>query len=281
MSKVATSHKVTVLDLRRMKAENRRITMLTAYDYTMARLVDAAGIDIVLVGDSLGMVVQGRDNTLPVTLDQMIYHTQCVARGLQRAQLVMDMPFMTYHTSAKALENAGRALSEGAAEAVKMEGGEDVAETIYTVTRQGIPVMAHIGLTPQSVHALGGFKVQGRKAERAEQIRRDAVAIEQAGAFSVVLEGMPKELAAEISQALAIPTIGIGAGNGCDGQVLVVNDLLGMDEAFKPRFVKRYANLHETIVEAIRAYAGEVREGIFPDEAHSFHLSTRRKREVA
>jgi len=281
MSKVVTNRKMTVLDLRRMKAENRRITMLTAYDYTMARLVDAAGIDIVLVGDSLGMVIQGQDNTLPVTLDHMIYHTRCVSRGLERAQLVMDMPFMTYHTQEEALRNAGRALSEGRAEAVKMEGGEDLAETIHAVTRQGIPVMGHIGLTPQSVHALGGFKVQGRKAERAEQIRRDAVAVEQAGAYSVVLEGIPMQLATEISQMLTIPTIGIGAGNGCDGQVLVVNDLLGMDEGVKPKFVKRYANLHQTIVSAIRTYAEEVRQGVFPDEAHSFHFTTRRKREVA
>ena len=281
MSKATITRKVTVLDLRKMKAENRRITMLTAYDYTMARLVDAAGIDIVLVGDSLGMVVQGLENTLAVTLDQMIYHTRCVSRGLKRAHLVMDMPFMTYHNRDEALKAAGRALAEGAAEAVKMEGGEDLAETIRAVTRFGIPVMAHIGLTPQSVHALGGFKVQGRKADRADQIRRDAIAVEQAGAYSVVLEGIPRELATEISQALTIPTIGIGAGNGCDGQVLVVNDLLGMDEGFQPKFVKRYANLHETITGAIRTYAQEVREGSFPDEAHSFHLTAPRRREVA
>ncbi len=281
MSKVTTTRKVTVLDLRKMKAENRRITMLTAYDYTMARLVDAAGIDIVLVGDSLGMVVQGLDNTLPVTLDQMIYHTRCVSRGLKRAHLVMDMPFMTYHNRDQALQAAGRALAEGAAEAVKMEGGEDLAETIYAVTRFGIPVMAHIGLTPQSVHALGGFKIQGRRADRAEQIRKDAVAVEQAGAYSVVLEGIPRELAEDISKTLTIPTIGIGAGNGCDGQVLVVNDLLGMDEGFQPKFVKRYANLHQTITAAIRTYAQEVREGTFPDEAHSFHTSAPRRREVA
>ena len=281
MSKASITRKVTVLDLRRMKAENRRITMLTAYDYTMARLVDAAGIDIVLVGDSLGMVVQGLENTLPVTLDQMIYHTRCVSRGLKRAHLVMDMPFMTYTNRDQALKAAGRALAEGGAEAVKMEGGEDLAETIHAVTRFGIPVMAHIGLTPQSVHALGGFKVQGRKADRAEQIRKDALAVEQAGAYSVVLEGIPRELAAEITRMLTIPTIGIGAGNGCDGQVLVVNDLLGMDEGFQPKFVKRYANLHETITDAIRTYAEEVRDGTFPDESHSFHLTAARRREVA
>lgn len=279
MSKVSTSRKVTILDLQRMKAENRKITMLTAYDYTMARLVDAAGIDIVLVGDSLGMVVQGLENTLPVTLEQMIYHTRCVARGLTRAHLVLDMPFGSYLSTTQALENAGRALSEGRAEAVKMEGGEEIAEAMEAITRRGIPVMAHIGLTPQSVHAMGGFKVQGRSAERAAELKRDALAVEQAGAYSVVLEGIPMDLAQDISSSLSIPTIGIGAGRGCDGQVLVVNDLLGLDEGFQPKFVKRYASLHQTIVDAISDYAGEVRSGVFPDEAHSFR--GQRPREVA
>jgi 3-methyl-2-oxobutanoate hydroxymethyltransferase len=278
MSKVNVTSKVTILDLQQMKAENRKITMLTAYDYTMARLVDAAGVDVVLVGDSLGMVVQGQENTLPVTLDQMIYHGRCVARGLRRAHLVVDMPFMSYHSVGQALENTARVMREGGAESVKLEGGQEVADVIAAVTRCGIPVMAHIGLTPQSVHAMGGFKVQGREAAEAERLKDDALAVQEAGAYSVVIEGVPMDLAAEISSSLTIPTIGIGAGIGCDGQVLVINDLLGLDEGFKPRFVKRYATLHSTIVDAVQDYLSEVRQGSFPDEAHSFR--GRREREA-
>lgn len=270
MSKVSVTSKVTILDLQQMKAENRKITMLTAYDYTMARLVDAAGVDIVLVGDSLGMVVQGNQTTLPVTLEHMIYHGQCVARGLRRAHLVVDMPFMSYHSVGQALDNAARVMREGSAESIKLEGGEEVAETIHAITRCGIPVMAHIGLTPQSVHAMGGFKVQGKEAAEAARLKTDALAVQEAGAYAVVIEGVPMDLAAEITEHLRIPTIGIGAGVGCDGQVLVINDLLGLDEGFKPKFVKRYAALHGNVVDAVGEYLNEVRGGVFPDEAHSF-----------
>ncbi len=279
MSKVSTSSKVTILDLQQMKAENRKITMLTAYDYTMARLVDAAGVDVVLVGDSLGMVVQGHANTIPVTLEQMIYHGKCVARGLRRAHLVVDMPFMSYHSAAQALENAARVLREGGAESIKLEGGVEAAPIIRAISQCGIPVMAHIGLTPQSVHALGGFKVQGRDAVEAARLREDARAVEEAGAYAVVVEGVPMELAEEITSSLSIPTIGIGAGVGCDGQVLVLNDLLGLDEDFKPKFVKRYAGLHGSVVDAVKEYLTEVRGGVFPDEAHSFR--GRRERDGA
>jgi len=275
MSKVNTSSKVTILDLQRMKAENQKITMLTAYDFTMARLVDMAGVDVVLVGDSLGMVMQGLDNTLPVTLDHMIYHARAVARGLKRAHMVIDMPFMTYHSRQQALDNVARVMREGGGESVKLEGGQEMAETVEAITRCGIPVMGHIGLTPQSVHAMGGFKVQGREASQANRIREDALALEQAGAYAIVLEGIPMELAADISSSLSIPTIGIGAGVGCDGQVLVINDVLGMDDGFKPKFVKRYANLQQQIIGSVQEYLSEVRTGAFPDEAHSFKTPRR------
>jgi len=244
--------------------------MVTAYDWTMARLVDAAGVDMVLVGDSLGMVVQGHDDTLPVTLDQMVYHVAAVSRGLERAHLVADMPFLSFQINAeKALENAGRLMQEGRAQSVKLEGGERSAPAIAKIVDAGIPVVGHVGLTPQSVHAMGGFKVQGR-GDEAEQVVRDAHAVADAGAFCLVLEGIPLDLAARISQELAIPTIGIGAGVHCDGQVLVCTDLLGMNLSFQPKFVKRYARLQETIVNAVGEYAREVREGVFPAIEHSF-----------
>jgi 3-methyl-2-oxobutanoate hydroxymethyltransferase len=265
------SRRTTVLDLRKKKADNERIVMVTAYDYTMARLVDRAGVDMVLVGDSLGMVVQGHTDTLPVTIDHMVYHTRCVSRGLESAHLVGDMPFLSWQRSTdQALEAAGRLLQEGRAQSVKLEGGEPAAEAIH--------VVAHVGLTPQSVHAMGGFRIQGRTEAEAEQVVRDAVAVEQAGAFCLVLEGLPTDVAAEITNRLSIPTIGIGAGPHCDGQVLVCNDLLGMDLAFKPKFVKRFAELETTMISAIEAYAGEVRGGTFPDPEHSFN---RRPRKVA
>ena len=263
--------KLTVLDFQQMKAESRKITMLTCYDHAMARILDAAGVDLILVGDSLGMVFQGHNTTLPVKMDHMIYHAQAVARGLSRAHLVVDLPFMSYQVStAQAVENAGRLMQEGGAESVKLEGGVERAEAIAQIVAAGIPVMGHIGLTPQSVHALGGFKVQGR-GEASERVREDALAVEAAGAYALVLEGIPEALAEDISRDLAIPTIGIGAGVHCDGQVLVINDVLGMDDSFKPRFVKRYANLKETITTAVGAYLDEVRGGEFPDAAHSFH----------
>jgi len=263
---------LSVLDLRKKKADNVKIVMVTAYDYTMARLVDQAGVDMVLVGDSLGMVVQGHDDTLPVTLDHMVYHCANVARGLQRAHLVGDMPFLSYQVSAEeALRNAGRLVKEGRVHSVKLEGGERSAEATDRIVQAGVPVVGHIGLTPQSVHAMGGFRVQGRRADDAERLLNDAVAVEQAGAFCLVLEGIPTELAADISAQLSIPTIGIGAGPHCDGQVLVCNDLLGMDLSFKPKFVKRFAKVQETAVAAFEAYATEVRDGTFPDDEHSFH----------
>lgn len=267
-----------VLDLRKKKADNERIVMVTAYDWTMARLVDKAGVDMVLVGDSLGMVVQGREDTLPVTLDEMVYHTRCVARALQQAHLVADMPFMSYQVSPEqALVTAGRLIQEGAAQSVKLEGGERSAPAIARIVEAGIPVVGHVGLTPQSVHAMGGFRVQGRSEDEAERVLRDALAVEQAGAFCLVLEGIPTDVAGEITSRLDIPTIGIGAGELCDGQVLVINDLLGMNLDFKPKFAKHYARLEETILEAVGAYAGEVRSGAFPDAAHSFTRKGPRK----
>jgi len=269
--------RTTVLDLHKKKADNEKIVMVTAYDTTMARLVDAAGVDMVLVGDSLGMVVQGHDSTLPVTVDHIVYHTACVARGLQHAHLTADLPFMSYQVSVEdALRAAGRMLQEGRAQSVKLEGGERSAPAIRRMVDAGIPVVGHVGLTPQSVHAMGGFKVQGRGAQAARRVIDDALAVEDAGAFSIVLEGLPAHVSAEISARLDIPTIGIGAGPECDGQVLVANDLLGMDLGFKPRFVKRYARLQETIIEAVGAYADEVRTGAFPDAAHSFGMGRKR-----
>lgn len=268
----ALPKKITVSTLRQMKADRERITMVTCYDATFARLSDAGGADVLLVGDSLGMVVQGESTTLPVTLDDIIYHTRAVRRGVHRAHVVADMPFMTYQGSVQdALQNAGRLLKQGGAESVKLEGGEEVCEAIDKMVRAGIPVMGHVGLTPQSVHAMGGFKVQGKDPEAARAILRDAKAIEQAGAYAIVLEGMPVELARVITAHLTIPTIGIGAGPDCDGQVLVIYDLLGMNLEFQPKFVKRYAELGQAIPDAIAQFKGEVQSGVFPAEAHSFH----------
>lgn len=263
--------KVTIQTLRKMKAERRKIAMVTAYDATFARLVDQAGVDVILVGDSAGMVVSGATNTLPVTMDEMIYHVRAVARGTERAQVVGDMPFMSYQVSLEeGIRNAGRLIKEGGAEAVKLEGGAEYAELAHRLSRIGIPVMGHIGLTPQSLHQMGGFKVQGREETQAQKIVADAVALEQAGCYAIVLEGIPRELAAEITAKVAIPTIGIGAGVDCDGQVLVIYDLLGMNEAFRPKFVKRYENLAVRIRTAVEEYVTEVRSGVFPDEEHSF-----------
>ncbi len=265
--------RTSVLDLQKMKADNVPIVMVTAYDFTMARLVDAAGVDMVLVGDSLGMVVQGHDDTLPVTMDHMVYHTRCVSRGLKRAHLVGDMPFMSYQIApAAAVEAAGRLMKEGRAHSVKLEGGRRVSEAIEAIVSAGIPVVGHVGLTPQSVHAMGGFRVQGRTEDAAQQVVDDAIAVQEAGAFCVVLEGIPSEVAERIRAELHIPTIGIGAGPQCDGQVLVFNDILGLDTSFKPRFVKRYAELQDVMVGAIERYAHEVRAGVFPDAEHAFRM---------
>jgi 3-methyl-2-oxobutanoate hydroxymethyltransferase len=250
-----------------------RITCLTAYDFPTARLLDDAGVDIVLVGDSLGMVVLGYENTVPVTLDEMLHHTRAVRRGIRHALLVADMPYGSYHTGAKdAIANALRLVKEGGAEAVKLEGGERRLEVISRLVEAEIPVMGHVGLTPQSVNAFGGFRVQGRTPEAADHLLRDARAVEAAGAFSIVLESVPRELAATITRELHIPTIGIGAGPDCDGQVLVFHDLVGLTTGPTPRFARRYAELGEEVKRAIREYCDDVHNGNFPSDAESFHL---------
>lgn len=265
----------TVLDLRKKADNDDKIVMVTAYDYTMARLVDTAGVDMVLVGDSLGMVIQGHEDTLPVSVDEMVYHTRCVSRGLKQAHLVADMPFMSYQVSeVQAMETAGRLMREGRAQSVKLEGGERSAPAIARIVDAGIPVVGHIGLTPQSVHAMGGFRVQGRSEAAAERLVRDACSVQEAGAFCLVLEGIPSDVAAEITHRLDIPTIGIGAGADCSGQVLVCNDLLGMDLSFKPKFVKRYQQFETLAIEAVQTYANDVRSGQFPAPEHQF---TRKK----
>jgi 3-methyl-2-oxobutanoate hydroxymethyltransferase len=263
--------KVTVTALREKKAAGERIVMLTATDSSLARIVDEAGVDIALVGDSLGMVALGHDSTLPVTMDEMLVFTRAVARGARRALVVGDMPFLSYQVSPEeARRNAGRFLKEGGAAAVKLEGGAEVAATVASIVAMGVPVLGHVGLTPQAVHAMGGYRVQGRDGERAREILDGARALEEAGAFAVVLEGMPRGLAARITAALRIPTIGIGAGPECDGQVLVLHDLLGLYGGRRPKFAKRYAACGEEAGRAVRQFCSEVRGGIFPDEEHSF-----------
>jgi 3-methyl-2-oxobutanoate hydroxymethyltransferase len=263
--------KITVPEIVKKKRRGDKITCLTAYDYSFARILDDAGVDILLVGDSLGCVMQGLANTLPVTMDDMIYHTRIVARGCRRALLVGDLPFLSYQVSREdAVRNAGRLLQEAGAEAVKLEGGETQRDTIAAITRAGIPVMGHVGLTPQSVHAFGGYKVQGKEKETRNRILFDARAVEEAGAFAVVLEGMPADLAGESTGQLTIPTIGIGAGSDCDGQVLVIHDMLGLFDDFTPKFVKRYAELKEVMSGAVRSFISDVREHRFPGPEHSF-----------
>jgi 3-methyl-2-oxobutanoate hydroxymethyltransferase len=261
----------TVLDVQRFKDEQRRFAVLTAYDFLSARILDEAGIPILLVGDSLGMVMLGYPTTLPVTLDEMIHHAKAVARGSRQALLVGDMPFMSYHASVEqAITSAGRFLQEAGMHAVKLEGGGHVIEITRRLTELGIPVMGHLGLTPQFVHQMGGFKVQGKSQKQAARIMADATALEQAGAFSLVLEGVPSELAARVTQALIIPTIGIGAGAGTDGQVLVFHDVLGLTTGKAPKFVKRYANLAEDIANAARRFSQEVATGEFPGPEHTY-----------
>lgn len=261
----------TILDIKKMKTLGEKITMLTAYDYGMASILDESDIDILLVGDSLGNVVLGYESTLPVTMDDMVRHTQAVARGSQKAMLVADMPFLSYQVSPEsALANAGRLLKEGNAQAVKLEGGREHADIVHKMTYAGIPVMAHLGLTPQSVNQLGGYKVQGKQDDAAEIIMQDAKCLEEAGAFSLVLECVPEKLAAEITAALSIPSIGIGAGVHCDGQVLVVNDMLGMNDRMTPKFVKKYAQLNVDIKNAVKLYIKDVKTSAFPDDEHSF-----------
>lgn len=266
-----TMAKITINDFIRKKAENKRISMITAYDYPFAMIADEAGIDAVLVGDSLAMVVQGIENTLPVTMDEMIYHTKMVSRAVKNAMVIGDMPFMSYQASIEeAVRNAGRFLKEAGASAIKLEGGASVKEHIHAMTKADIPVMAHIGLTPQAIHRMGGYKIQGKTEEAAKRLIEEAHIVEDAGAFSLILEAIPIDLSKRITEKLSIPTIGIGAGPHCDGQVLVMHDVLGLFERFVPKFVKRYANLKETSLKALIAYREEIERGTFPSEEHSF-----------
>ena len=261
----------TILDIKKMKIEGEKITVLTAYDYGMASIMDECNIDMILVGDSLGMVVLGYDTTLPVTMEDMLHHTKAVSRATQNALIVADMPFLSYQISpAAALANAGRFLQEANAQAVKLEGGREYAETVQKIISAGIPVMAHLGLTPQSIHQIGGYKVQGKKEDAARKIVEDAKILEEAGAFSLVLECIPEGLASEITHSLTIPTIGIGAGVNCDGQVLVINDMLGIYDRFTPKHVKKFANLNLEIKKAVKTYIAEVKHVTFPDSEHSF-----------
>jgi len=263
--------KKTILDIGKMKAEGEKIAVLTAYDYSFARLMDLAGVDMILVGDSVASVISGFDNTLPVTMDEMVYHTRAVARGTTTALVAADMPFLSYQADlSEARRNAGRLIKEGGAQAVKLEGGENVAETIRAIVAMDIPVIGHIGLTPQSIHRMGGFRVQGRQEEQARQLMRDARAVQEAGAFALVLEAIPAALAQRITSELSIPTIGIGAGPGCDGQVLVVYDILGICEKYSPKFVKKFADVSGFISDGIGDYIREVKDGDFPGEEHSF-----------
>ena len=265
--------KVTPVDVQAMKKEGKRITMLTAYDYPMALLEDRAGIDIILVGDSLAMTVLGYENTLPVTMDEMIHHTKAVVRGAKYPLILGDMPFMSYNTCEKeAIFNAGRFMKEGGADAVKLEGGASVKEIVKAIVRAGIPVMGHIGLTPQTISMLGGFKVQGKDAKAAQKIIDDALSLQDAGAFSVLLEAVPAPITKRVTERLTVPTIGIGAGVHCDGQVLVVHDLLGLFDRFTPKFAKKYVNLSELILKAFAEYREEVMKGEFPTDKHSFHI---------
>lgn len=264
--------RASVRRLLEMKSEGRRIVAMTAYDVLFARVLEAAGVDLILVGDSLGQVVLGYDSTIPVTMDEMIHHARAVKRGAPDTLVVLDMPFMSYQVSVEeAVRNAGRALKEAGVEAVKVEGGhERTCDAIRAMVSAGIPVMGHIGLTPQSVHALGGYRVQGRGEAEADRIRAEARALEDAGAFGMVLELLPVPLAREISQSLTIPTVGIGAGPECDGQVLVIYDALGLNPRFGPRFLKQFADLHKAALEGVQAFATQVREGVYPGPEHSF-----------
>jgi 3-methyl-2-oxobutanoate hydroxymethyltransferase len=273
MSKIAMpAKKITTACLRARKNSGERIVMLTAYDATFARLLDNSGVDVLLVGDSLGMVIQGHQNTIPVTLEDIIYHTKCVSREPKRAHIMADMPFMSYQASIEqAIINTGRCLKEGRAESVKLEGGEELLETVSALTSSGIPVCAHIGLRPQTIHQMGGYKIQGKTSYSADKLISEAKMFEEAGAFMLLLEGVVAEVAFEITKLVNIPTVGISSGSGCDGQVLVIYDLLGMDKDFSPRYVKKYANLHEVITGAVKNYINDVKEGEFPSEEHSFH----------
>ena len=269
-----STNKLTTVKLLEMKKEQRKIVMLTAYDYPTARVAEEGGADVILVGDSLGMVVLGYDSTLPVTVDDMIHHTKAVTRGARTTMIVTDLPFLSYHISTpEAVRNAGRLIQEGFADAVKLEGGRDVIEQVRAIVRAGIPVVGHLGLQPQMVNQLGGYKVQGKDYDGALRILEDAKLLEEAGCCAVVLECVPTKLAALISEHLTIPTIGIGAGDGCDGQVLVIHDMLGITDRYLPKFAKKYAELNVSMTEAVNAYASEVRDGVFPGAEHGFKMA--------
>jgi 3-methyl-2-oxobutanoate hydroxymethyltransferase len=261
----------TVNDLFNKKKQGQKITMLTAYDYPFAHLVDEAGIDMILVGDSLSMVIQGNETTLPVTMDEMLYHTKIVVNSTKRAMVVADMPFMSYQVSIEeAVRNAGRFVKEAGAQAVKLEGGREILPHVKAITEAEIPVIGHLGLTPQAILRMGGYKLQGKTDEQAKRIKEDALSLQEAGAIAIVLELIPSDLAQEVTEKLHIPTIGIGAGPHCDGQVLVIYDLLGLFEKFTPKFVKKYANLRENILNAVKQFKEEVEKGEFPGKEHSF-----------
>lgn len=263
--------KITVPQIVAMKAKGDKIAMVTAYDYSFAKLIDGAGVEVILVGDSLGMVVQGRKNTLGVTLDHMVYHCHCVAKGAERAHVVGDLPFLSYQASKEdAIRSSGELLKKGHADSVKLEGGEEIAETVRAVVDLGIPVMGHVGLMPQRIQQMGGYKIQGRGKDAAKKVMRDAKAVAEAGAYALVLEGITLELAKEITAEVSIPTIGIGSGPHCDGQVLVCYDLLGVFQDFSPKFVKHYADLKQVVGAALGSYIAEVKSGKFPGPEHSF-----------
>lgn len=264
--------KVTTQTVVQMKQDNEKISMLTAYDYTMAGIVDAAGIDVILVGDSASNVMAGFDTTVPMTLDHMIYHTSCVVRGVERALVIADLPFMSYQVTAKeALISAGRMMKEAGAHAVKLEGGKTISKTVKKIVDAGIPVMGHLGLTPQSIYKFGTYKVRAKEEEEADQLFEDAKKLEKAGVFSIVLEKIPSPLAEKVTAELSIPTIGIGAGPHCDGQVLVTHDMLGLNKDFSPRFLRRYADLHSEMTGAVKKYVNDVKEGDFPNENERYN----------
>lgn len=265
--------KNTILTFKKAKQNGEKLSMLTAYDYSMAKIIDESGINGILIGDSLGMVVKGDEDTLGVTVDDIIYHTKAVKKGAKNALIVADMPFLSYHVSTDdAVLNAGRLMKEGGANAVKLEGGANIADKIKAIVDAQIPVMGHLGLTPQSINAFGGFRVQGKTEEAAKKLIEDAKRLEEAGVFSIVLEGIPAKVAELITNAVSVPTIGIGAGKGCDGQILVYQDMLGMFSDFVPKFVKQYANIGSVMREAIQSYIKEVQDGSFPEEKHTYKI---------
>ncbi|HMB40532.1 MAG TPA: 3-methyl-2-oxobutanoate hydroxymethyltransferase [Balneolaceae bacterium] len=263
--------KVTTQTVVEMKGRGEKISMLTAYDYTMGGIVDSAGIDVILVGDSASNVMAGHDTTVPMTMDHMIYHTSCVVRAVNRALVIADLPFMTYQVTAKeALINAGRMMKEAGAHAVKLEGGKSITKTVRKIVDAGIPVMGHLGLTPQSIYKFGTYKVRAKEQEEADQLLKDALELEKAGVFSIVLEKIPSGLAKKVTESLSVPTIGIGAGPHCDGQVLVLHDMLGLNKDFSPRFLRRYADLHKSMTGAVKHYISDVKEGSFPNENEQY-----------